>query len=127
VDKAGATMTEVVGAIRRVTHIMAEISAASSQQSLGVAQVGEAVAQVDRATQQNAALVEEIASSATRLSSQAEALVTAVEVFKLTRAERAAPEAFAETVVEVRANGNTVLPPVVRESSPLRPWLAALR
>lgn len=111
VDRAGATMTEVVGAIRRVTDIMAEISAASSQQSLGVAQVGEAVAQVDHATQQNAALVEEIASSATRLSSQAEALVTSVEVFKLRRAERGNTDAFTGTIIDDRANETQYLLP----------------
>ncbi|MBP8286689.1 MAG: MCP four helix bundle domain-containing protein, partial [Rhodoferax sp.] len=53
VDKAGTTMTEVVSSIRRVTDIMGEISAASSEQSSGVAQVGEAVTQMDQATQQN--------------------------------------------------------------------------
>jgi methyl-accepting chemotaxis protein len=59
VDKAGVTMTEVVHSIRRVTDIMGEISAASTEQSQGVAQVGEAVTQMDQATQQNAALVEQ--------------------------------------------------------------------
>ena len=43
VDRAGATMSEVVASIRRVTDIVSEISAASHEQSLGVAQVGEAV------------------------------------------------------------------------------------
>ncbi|MGL4807469.1 MAG: methyl-accepting chemotaxis protein, partial [Giesbergeria sp.] len=56
-ERAGQTMTEVVNAIRRVTDIMGEISAASSEQSAGVSQVGEAVTQMDQATQQNAALV----------------------------------------------------------------------
>ncbi|MEP7138638.1 MAG: methyl-accepting chemotaxis protein [Caldimonas sp.] len=83
VDQAGATMTEVVTSIRRVTDIMGEISAASSQQSAGVAQVGEAVSQMDRATQQNAALVEESAAAADSLRLQAEQLVTAVAVFNL--------------------------------------------
>jgi len=83
VDQAGATMTEVVGAIRRVTDIMGEISAASSEQSQGVAQVGEAVTQMDQATQQNAALVEESAAAAESLKSQAQQLVQAVAVFKL--------------------------------------------
>ena len=83
VDKAGVTMTEVVGAIQRVTDIMGEISAASSEQSTGVSQVGEAVTQMDQVTQQNAALVEEMAAAASSLSSQAQALVGAVEVFKL--------------------------------------------
>ena len=58
VDQAGATMTEVVSSIRRVTDIMGEISAASGEQSAGVNQVGEAVRHMDQATQQNAALVE---------------------------------------------------------------------
>ncbi len=83
VDKAGTTMTEVVGAIRRVTDIMGEISAASSEQSTGVSQVGEAVTQMDQVTQQNAALVEEMAAAASSLSHQAQALVGAVAVFKL--------------------------------------------
>ena len=82
-DLAGETMTEVVGAIRRVTDIMGEISAASSEQSTGVAQVGEAITQMDQATQQNAALVEEMAAAATSLRSQAQELVQVVAVFKL--------------------------------------------
>ena len=57
VDKAGATMTQVVSSIQRVTDIMGEISSASSAQADGVAQVGESVSQMDRTTQQNAALV----------------------------------------------------------------------
>ena len=83
VDKAGATMTEVVSAIRRVTDIVGEISAASSEQSAGVAQVGEAVTQMDQATQQNAALVEQSAAAADSLKTQAQQLVDAVAVFRL--------------------------------------------
>jgi len=83
VDQAGATMAEVVGSIKRVTDIMGEISAASTEQSAGVAQVGEAVSQMDQVTQQNAALVEESAAAAESLKSQAQQLVQAVAVFKL--------------------------------------------
>ena len=83
VDQAGSTMTEVVGAIRRVTDIMGEISAASSEQSLGVSQVGEAVRQMDQVTQQNAALVEQMAAAASSLKAQAQDLVQVVAVFKL--------------------------------------------
>ncbi len=83
VDRAGATMSEVVGAIRRVTDIVGEISAASHEQSLGVAQVGEAVSQMDQVTQQNAALVEEMAAAASSLQNQAEDLVQVVAVFRL--------------------------------------------
>ncbi|MDD0814458.1 methyl-accepting chemotaxis protein [Curvibacter sp. HBC28] len=83
VDRAGTTMTEVVSAIRRVTDIMGEISAASSEQSAGVSQVGEAVTQMDQATQQNAALVEQSAAAAGALTTQAQDLVRAVAVFRL--------------------------------------------
>jgi methyl-accepting chemotaxis protein len=83
VDQAGATMHEVVTSIRRVTDIMGEISAASTEQSAGVSQVGQAVSQMDQATQQNAALVEESAAAAESLRVQAEHLVNAVAVFKL--------------------------------------------
>jgi methyl-accepting chemotaxis protein len=83
VDKAGATMTEIVGSIRRVTDTMGEISAASSEQSLGVAQVGEAITQMDQTTQQNAALVEQMAAAASSLQNQAQDLVGVVSTFKL--------------------------------------------
>nr|WP_315187073.1 methyl-accepting chemotaxis protein [uncultured Albidiferax sp.] len=83
VIQAGHTMTEVVTAIRRVTDIMGEVSAASQEQSQGVAQVGEAVTQMDQVTQQNAALVEESAAAANSLQHQAEQLLQSVAVFKL--------------------------------------------
>jgi methyl-accepting chemotaxis protein len=89
VDQAGTTMTEVVGSIRRVTDLMGEISVASNEQSLGVAQVGEAVAHMDQATQQNAALVEEMAAAASGLKNQAQDLVQVVAVFRLGETHRA--------------------------------------
>jgi methyl-accepting chemotaxis protein len=89
VDKAGVTMTEVVSSIRRVTDIVGEISAASSEQSAGVAQVGEAVSQMDQATQQNAALVEQMAAAASSLKSQAHDLVQVVSTFKLNASDQA--------------------------------------
>jgi methyl-accepting chemotaxis protein len=81
-NQAGATMSEVVDAIRRVTDIVAEISAASANQSQGVAEVGKAVSQMDAATQRNAALVEESAAAANSLRDQSRRLVDAVAVFK---------------------------------------------
>ena len=83
VDQAGATMVQIVGAIKRVADIVGEISVASNEQSVGVGQVGEAVNQMDQVTQQNAALVEESAAAAESLKSQAGQLVQAVAVFKL--------------------------------------------
>ncbi|MFM1907474.1 MAG: hypothetical protein RLZZ591_1151 [Pseudomonadota bacterium] len=85
VDKTGATMSEVVQAIKRVTDLMGDISYASKEQSVGVSQVGEAVTQMDHATQQNAALVEEMAAAASNLKAQAQELVEQVAVFKLGR------------------------------------------
>ena len=86
VDRAGETMTEVVSSIRRVTDIVGEISAASTEQSSGVSQVGEAVMQMDQATQQNAALVEQSAAAAESLNNQAQQLVESVSAFKLASA-----------------------------------------
>ncbi len=83
VDQAGVTMDEIVQAIQRVATIMAEISKASGEQSDGVGQVGEAVSQMDQVTQQNAALVEESAAAAESLKVQAQQLVQAVSLFRL--------------------------------------------
>jgi methyl-accepting chemotaxis protein len=83
VDRAGETMHEVVASINRVASIMAEINTASSEQSSGVAQVGQAVTQLDHTTQQNAALVEQSAAAAESLNQQAQHLVSAVAAFRL--------------------------------------------
>jgi methyl-accepting chemotaxis protein len=83
VDQAGATMNEVVVAIRRVTNIMGEITSATTEQNTGVGQIGQAVAQMDTTTQENAALVEESAAAAESLKQQAQQLVQAVAVFRL--------------------------------------------
>jgi methyl-accepting chemotaxis protein len=85
VDQAGATMNDVVAAIRHVSDIVGEISSAAVEQSAGVAQVGQAIAQIDQATQQNAALVEQMAAAASGLSGQASDLVNAVSAFTLQR------------------------------------------
>ncbi len=83
VDEAGATMNEIVDAVKRVTDIMSEISAASQEQSSGISQVNQAVNQMDEVTQQNAALVEQAAAAAESMQDQAQALTQAVSTFKL--------------------------------------------
>ena len=83
VDQAGATMTEIVQAVKRVTDIMAEIAAASNEQSAGIEQVNQAIVQMDEVTQQNAALVEEAAAAAESMQDQAEDLMHAVSTFKV--------------------------------------------
>jgi methyl-accepting chemotaxis protein-2 (aspartate sensor receptor) len=83
VERAGATMQEIVASVKRVTDIMGEISAASEEQSSGIDQVNRAVSQMDEVTQQNAALVEEAAAAAGSLQEQAQRLAEAVSVFKI--------------------------------------------
>jgi methyl-accepting chemotaxis protein len=83
VGEAGRTMDEVVGQVQRVSDLISEISAASREQSKGIAQIGEAVNQLDQVTQQNAALVEESAAAAESLRAQAGQLAEAVSTFKL--------------------------------------------
>ena len=103
VDRAGVTMTEIVNSIARVTDIMGEISAASSEQSDGVGQISQAITQMDQATQQNAALVEESAAAAESLRDQAQQLVQVVAVFKLDGATSAANASAARPVAGVAA------------------------
>ncbi|MFY7907460.1 MAG: methyl-accepting chemotaxis protein, partial [Burkholderiaceae bacterium] len=83
VDQAGATMSEVVASIQRVSQIVGEITQASGEQNLGVSQAVEAIGHMDQTTQQNAALVEEMAAAAASLRAQADELVRAAAVFKL--------------------------------------------
>ncbi|MCT9811261.1 methyl-accepting chemotaxis protein [Acidovorax sp. Be4] len=127
VDRAGHTMSEVVGSIRRVTDIMGEISAASSEQSAGVAQVGEAVTNIDHATQQNAALVEEMAAAAGSLNAQAQELVRSVSVFKLSPS--AAPmRPVSVARVAAPQPSRPAAAPVAKKTKPLaKPALAPAR
>ncbi|WP_321821268.1 MULTISPECIES: methyl-accepting chemotaxis protein [unclassified Burkholderia] len=83
VDEAGRTMSDVIGAVQRVTDIMGEIAAASEEQSGGIDQVARAVAQMDEVTQQNAALVEEAAAAAQSLDEQAARLRETASVFRI--------------------------------------------
>nr|WP_282103605.1 methyl-accepting chemotaxis protein [Halomonas getboli] len=90
VDKAGRTMTEIVAAVQRVSDIMDEIAAASSEQSNGISQVNDAVTQMDQVTQQNAALVQQAASAATQLEAEAGRLRDATGRFRLRQGDASA-------------------------------------
>jgi methyl-accepting chemotaxis protein-1 (serine sensor receptor) len=83
VGQAGKTMQEIVVSVAKVTDVMAEIMAASQEQSAGIEQVNQAVSQMDQVTQQNAALVEEAAAAAQSLQEQADSLAKEVSVFRL--------------------------------------------
>ena len=83
VGQAGQTMEGIVDSVRRVTDMMAEIMAASQEQSAGIDQINQAVGQMDQVTQQNAALVEQAAAAAQSLQEQAGSLAREVSVFRL--------------------------------------------
>jgi methyl-accepting chemotaxis protein len=121
VDKAGETMTEVVSSIRRVTDIMGEISAASSEQAAGVSRVGDAISSMDQSTQQNAALVEEMAAAASGLKSQASDLVQVVSVFKISAEQQGGVPARAN----VRSGSARSFDGPERRDDPVRPKPAA--
>ncbi len=114
VRQAGTTMGEIVASVQRVTDIMADISAASQEQSSGIEQVNQAVVQMDETTQQNAALVEEASAAARSMEEQANLLAEAVSVFRTgavtaAAAVRPALAAVAASVAPVRRPA--VLPP----------------
>ena len=85
VGEAGRTMEEIVEAVKHVTDIMSEISAASAEQSQGIEQISLSITQMDEVTQQNAALVEESAAAAESLEVEAQNLTRSVSVFQLSR------------------------------------------
>ena len=116
VGEAGQTMQEIVSSIKRVTDIMAEISAASVEQSSGIEQVNTAISQMDEITQQNSSVVQQAASAAAALQEQAQILVEAVNRFRLDESHRARvqeqrpnvavlPKQFAQLEQTRQANG----------------------
>ncbi len=130
VHKAGATMGEIVASVQRVTDIMAEISAASQEQSAGIEQVNQTVVQMDETTQQNAALVEEATAAARAMEDQAAQLADAVAIFRLDNQVSAAVKAVAERVesaciTTVARPQPTGTPAPVRRSSNARTFAAS--
>jgi methyl-accepting chemotaxis protein len=83
VNDAGRTMEEIVASVKKVTSLIAEITAASQEQAQGIEQVSETMTQLEKVTQQNAAMVEEASAAAGSLEDQSKALASAVAVFRL--------------------------------------------
>ncbi|WP_148876983.1 methyl-accepting chemotaxis protein [Serratia marcescens] len=101
VESTGNTMEQIVRSVTHVRDIMAEIAAASDEQTRGIAQIGQAIVEMDHTTQQNAALVEESAAAADSLEEQAEMLLQSVSVFRL--AEQTEPVAVKTTAPKAQA------------------------
>jgi methyl-accepting chemotaxis protein len=92
VNQSGKALAEIVDSVKKVTDIVAEIAAASQEQSAGIDQVNNAVMQMDEMTQQNAALVEEAAAAARAMQEQAGELTQQVGFFQLGSSGAAAAE-----------------------------------
>jgi methyl-accepting chemotaxis protein-1 (serine sensor receptor) len=127
VDQAGATMAEIVQSVSRVTDIMAEITAASLEQTAGIEQVNTAITQMDQATQQNAALVEEASAAAQQLRDEADSLARVVGTFHLKAqlVHRSAPRSAAAPALVARAPAKAAAPAVRAASAPRREPVAA--
>jgi methyl-accepting chemotaxis protein len=113
VDQAGRTMSEIVDSVKRVADIIADIAAASQEQSSGIEQVNQAILHMDESTQQNATLVEEASAAARSLEQQAVQLVETVAAFRLDAAQAEVSAALARVAEPVRAT-----PPRTREPAP---------
>ena len=107
VELAGKSMSEIVASVRRVSDLIGEITASSTEQRDGINQVNQAVSNLDQMTQQNAALVEESSAAALSMQEQAERLAKVVSVFKLghesSYAKVAAPQRTASRAMPAMA------------------------
>jgi methyl-accepting chemotaxis protein len=83
VTRSGATLDQIVTSVRRVSDIVAEIAAASGEQSAGIEQVNRAVMQLDELTQQNAALVEQASAASLSMADQARHLNSSMQRYKV--------------------------------------------
>ena len=92
VHSTGQTMNNVVGAVEQVNVLIADITSASNEQSMGIAQINQAVGQLDSVTQQNSAMVEELAAAASSLQAQSVVMQEAVRIFRLNSRGNAATE-----------------------------------
>ncbi|PJI96619.1 methyl-accepting chemotaxis protein [Acidovorax sp. 69] len=93
VAQAGQSMQEIVSSVQRVSDLIGEITASSTEQRDGIAQVNQAVTHLDQMTQQNAALVEESTAAATSMRDQAQKLAEVVSMFNVGVVAARAPAA----------------------------------
>ncbi len=84
VNKAGTSLSDIVGGVKRVADIVAEIAAANQEQSTGVAEVENTVGLMEQVTQKNAQLVEESSNALSAVDQQTEELAALVRFFTVT-------------------------------------------
>lgn len=124
VTKAEAAISEVAEAARSVTQIMHEISAASEEQSHGIAQVNQAVAEMDQGTQRNAVRVQETARAAVSLEKQAGLLALSVEAFRLNSQGALRPPAVTASkhAAQLPSTAPSTNSPVKRQTASVEEW-----
>ncbi|GGH50821.1 methyl-accepting chemotaxis protein I [Comamonas phosphati] len=120
VEQAGRSMDEIVSSVRRVSDLIGEITASSSEQRDGINQVNQAVGNLDQMTQQNAALVEESSAAAMALQEQASRLSQVVSVFRTGQQAQARPAAAPRLApVTAKASASAAKPtPAVQRPQP---------
>ncbi|HTL92297.1 MAG TPA: methyl-accepting chemotaxis protein [Steroidobacteraceae bacterium] len=91
VTQSGQTLEKIVASVKKVSDIVAEIAAASREQSSGIEQVNRAVMQMDELTQQNAALVEEATAASQAMAEQVRGLNGMLSRFQVRMAEITSP------------------------------------
>jgi len=125
VNQAGSSLTEIVSGVKKVADIVAEIAAASREQSTGLEQINTAVGSMDEMTQRNGALVEETSAAAQSLANQAGELAALVQRYRINNAARPAANA---AVVPLRQPVKPAARPAAKKpvaNNPARPALVA--
>src|SRR3990172_8825035 len=122
-ERSGQLLLALVPAIKKTADLVQEVSAASQEQSTGVAQINKAMNQVDQVTQRNASAAEELASTAEEMSSQAESLQQLMGFFQLQGARdgsypRVAPARASPAPARRAAPGRPPPPPPPPQAPP---------
>ena len=104
VTQSGQTLEQIVASVKKVSDIVAEIAAASREQSSGIEQVNRAVVQMDEMTQQNAALVEEATAASQSMAGQARELNQMMSRYRLSEGQSAAAPDITPAVRAERRN-----------------------
>ena len=135
VNESGETLEEIVNSVKKVTDIVAEITAASHEQRAGIEQVNRSVSQMDGMTQQNAAMVEEASAASELINKQATKMHELVEFFRTDssavtsvafEAEEPVMQPQAQSQAQAQAQAQASEPEFVERRSAARPWTAPL-
>ena len=118
VTQSGQTLDQIVTSVKKVSDIIAEIAAASREQSAGIEQVNQAVMQMDEMTQQNAALVEEATAASQSMAEQARQLTTLMQRYNSGDSFEAPASVAQPRAVERVAAASP------ERRTPARPWAA---